>query len=458
MHRLLRSTSVRLAGGYTFLFVLSAALLALVFWWRAEAYLDHEVNAVILSDAQAIGDRLQDFGLPGAIETITQRIDQHADEHAIYLLADPTLAPVSGNLAAWPRRVGPHPGWYEVELAREGRLHATRILYASLPHGFHLLVGRDVQDLVAIRQTLLDGLAWAACAAALLGMAGGLTLRRALLARLEAINRAASGIIRGDLSQRVPTRGSDDEFDQLADTINSMLQQIEILVEGVRNASNAVAHDLRTPLTELRGRLEVLLRSRPTVETALEQVGEAVDDLDRLIGVFNALLRLADIDSGARLSGFSRVDLDRIVLEIAELYGPLAEEKSIRLSLPEPTGLSLDGDPFLVAQAIGNLVDNAVKFAPPDSEIAIRLSTADGRITLGVADQGPGIPADERGKVTERFFRGQAAKATQGLGLGLSLVAAVARLHGGTLELADAHPGLVASLSLPAGSLGPVAK
>jgi len=184
-----RSTAMRLAVGYAVLFVLSSIILVGFFWWRTEAYLDREVNAVILSDAQAIGDRLQDFGLSGAVETITQRIRQHADEHAIFLLADPSLTPIAGNLDAWPLRVGHSAGWYQIELTRNDKLYAARTLYVGLPQGFHLLVGRDVQDLVAIRRSIIDGLGWVVLAAVILAMIGGLLVRRAILSRVDAINR-----------------------------------------------------------------------------------------------------------------------------------------------------------------------------------------------------------------------------------------------------------------------------
>lgn len=447
----IRSTSVRLAAGYALLFVLSSALLMALLWWRTAAYLEREVDAVILSDAEAIGDRLQDFGLPGAAETVNQRVNDHADEHAIYLLADPTLSRVAGNLVAWPRRVGPHPGWYEVELARDDRLHATRILYVALPHGFHLLVGRDVQDLVAIRHSFLSGLGWTALIAIAIALAGGLLVRRALQRRVEEINGIASGIGLGDLSRRVPESGWGDEFDQLAQTVNGMMQQIEILVEGVRNASNAVAHDLRTPLAEVRGRLEEILRAPPADGTILAEVQSAVEDLDRLIEVFNALLRLADIDSGRRLAGFRDVPLSGIVAEVAELYAPLAEDRGIVLDVGMDDAGTVRGDPFLLAQAIGNLVDNALKYAPAGGRVDLRMTQnpVDRRIAISVADTGPGIPDEEKARVTERFFRGATAGTTAGLGLGLAVVAAVARLHGGSLLLSDGSPGLVATLSLP---------
>jgi signal transduction histidine kinase len=308
-----------------------------------------------------------------------------------------------------------------------------------------------VQDLVAIRRSIVDGLGSVVLAAMILAMIGGLLVRRAILHRVDAINRTASGIVQGDLSRRLPSRGSSDEFDQLAQTINGMLQQIEVLVDGVRNASNAVAHDLRTPLAELRGRLEEVLRNPPPPDATLREIQAAVEDLDRLIEVFNALLRLAEIDSGTRLAGFREIRLDSIAAEVAELYAPLAEEKRIDLRTDLQPGIMVKGDPFLLAQAIGNLLDNALKYAPSGGRVSLTLALADdGGAVIGVADNGPGIPQEEMPKVTDRFFRGSAGRGTAGLGLGLSVVAAVARLHGGSLRLADAAPGLIVTLLLPA--------
>ncbi|MGH6981372.1 MAG: ATP-binding protein [Stellaceae bacterium] len=451
MIRLLRSVSVRLALGYAAIFILSSFLLVGALWWRTAAYLDREVDAVILADAQSVGDRLHDFGLMGALETVRDRAEAEADDHAIYLLADPALHRLAGNLSAWPVQIGGAPGWYEIGLARGGRLHATRIIYAELPGGYRLLVGRDVQDRVAIRRTILGGLAWAVGIAVLLAVVGGLLIRRGVLGQVEAINRTTAAIVRGDLARRLPTQGSTDEFDQLSQTINGMLGQIQILIEGVRNASNTVAHDLRTPLTELRNRLEELLRRRPPLDEAWTEVQAAVGDLDRVIGVFNALLRLAEIDSGARISGFREVRLGDVAGEVAELYGPVAEAKGSDLAYAAPgETLAVQGDPDLLAQAISNLVDNAVKFSPPGGTVTIDVARIGGDAEVRVADRGPGIPDPEKTEVVRRFYRGDAGKGKAGVGLGLSVVAAVAKLHAGRLEFADGDPGLIVTLILQA--------
>lgn len=444
--RLLRSASVRIALTYAALFIVSTLLLVGYLWWRTASYLERETEAVILADTRAIGDRLRDFGLPGALLAINDRVKRAADEHAIYLLTDPLLTPVGGNISAWPAEVGREPGWYEVGLEQDGKLRATLVLNVDLPSDFHLLVGRDVQDRAAIRAVILNALASAGVAALLLAAAGGIMLRRAVIRRVETINRTTAAIVQGDLGRRLPVARSADEFDQLTGTINEMLEQIQLLVEGVQGASDAIAHDLRTPLAEMRGRLEALQRARPPAGATFEEIAKTIADIDRLIAVFNALLRLADIRSGVRRSGFRDVELDRVVADAAEFYGPMAEEKEMALDLGALAPTVVRGDPDLLAQAIGNLLDNAIKYSPPRGRISLELATSgDGMASVKVRDGGPGIAPAERKLVTRPFYRGRHHEIA-GTGLGLSLVEAVARLHGGRLELADNNPGLAATL------------
>ena len=449
MIKLLRSTSLRLALGYAILFVVSSVLLLGLVWWNTTGYLDRETDAVIPADIRAIGDRLRDFGLPGAIQTVNERVIADVDRKAIYLLTDPFLKPLAGNVDAWPGKIGRTPGWYEIDLVYQNRLHATRFLHVVLPGNFQLLVGRDVQDRVAMRALFLRSLAWAVLVAVAFAILSGLLLRRTVLRRIETINRTANAIVQGDLGRRMPLRDANDEFDHLARTINAMLDQIQQLIEGVRNVSNAIAHDLRTPLTELRARLEGLLRTRAHDEKMLDELGEAIGDIDRLIGIFNALLRLAEVDAGLRRAGFTKVDVAALAQDIAELYGPTAEAKDIALSIDLAPDLQVDGDPFLLAQAVGNLVDNAVKYTPSGGRIALSANATDQGIVIAVADSGPGIAESERDQVTKRFYRGDASRGSSGAGLGLSLVEAVVRLHGGRLALSDNQPGLRASMVLP---------
>lgn len=455
MPKLLRSTASRLALTFAALFMVAALALAGLLWWNTTGYLDRETDAVIAADTRAIGDRLSDFGLAGAVQTMNERIAADADNRAIYLLTDPRLRPLGGNVDAWPLKVGPRPGWYEVELVHRNRLHMARLLHVTLPGNFQLLVGRDVQDRVEMRNLFLRGLTWAGMGALAFAFFGAWLIRRAVERRIEGINRTATAIVQGDLARRVPMRDADDEFDQLVATINRMLDQIQQLIEGVRNVSNTIAHDLRTPLAETRARLEGLLR-QPAGPNALDAasldgIAAAIADIDRLIGVFNALLRLAELDTGLRRASFAQVDLAALLDDAAELYGPMAEAKGLALESHTEAGLGLNGDRQLLAQAIGNLLDNAVKYTPAGGSIRLRAEAGvDGRILISVADSGPGIPEDERARVVQRFYRGDASRHAEGVGLGLSLVEAVARLHGGELRLDPNNPGLRAILALPA--------
>jgi signal transduction histidine kinase len=281
----------------------------------------------------------------------------------------------------------------------------------------------------------------------LLGVLAGWMIRRSLLAEVRGISQTASAIVAGDLSRRLPIRGDAHELDILAQTINRMLEQIEQLLHGVRNVSNAIAHDLRTPLAELRSRLEELVVTRPPPGQVHAEIESAVADVDRVIGIFNALLRLAEIDTGARRSGFVQVDLVKVAAEAAEFYQPLAELKGVKLAFESDGEQTVAGDPLLLAQAVGNLIDNALKFAPLNGAITVATARRrDGTAEVVVADDGPGIPEAEKSRVSQRFYRGDASRGTPGVGLGLSLVEGVARLHGGALELADNRPGLRATL------------
>jgi signal transduction histidine kinase len=441
---------MRLALGYAGLFIASSLLLVGLLWWRTAGYLDREIDAVIVADTQAVAERLRDFGLPGAIEGVAERAGANGDKSAIYLLVNPLGEPMAGNLNAWPPEVGRTTGWRQSEMLHDGRTHTTRLLSVGLPGGFRLLVGRDVEDREQVRALILNGLVWAIGAALIIAALGGMLARRAVLERIESISRTTAAIVQGDLAQRVPERQSADEFDQLAHMINRMLEQIQQLIEGVRNVSNAVAHDLRTPLAEARARLEYLLRNRSGAEELFAGIEATIDEIDRLIAMSNALLRLAEIDSGVRRSGFRRVDLAEIVLEIADLYRPTAEAKAIAFNVDAPAGLTADGDPFLVAQAVGNLVDNAIKYTPTHGKIDVRIvEHGGGEVEIAVIDNGPGIADSDKARATERFYRGDSSRGKAGVGLGLSVVAAVAKLHGGGVVFTDNHPGLTASLILP---------
>jgi hypothetical protein len=315
----------------------------------------------------------------------------------------------------------------------------------------YLLVGRDNLLFKPLQTFFWYGLTAAIAVLCIAGLFVGLITRRALMSRVHSIRRTVSAIIHGDLKHRLPTHLNDDELNTLSRTINGMLDQIEQLVHGVRNVSNSIAHDLRTPLAELRSRLEQLSLIRPSGEETYTEIDGAVADVDRVIRIFDALLRLAEIDAGLRRSGFVSLDASDLAANAVEFYDPAAELKSIDLKFQSDGPLWVAGDPVLLAQALSNLIDNALKYAPQNGaiEVAVRKRGA-ASVEISVADNGPGIDAAEKCKVMERFYRGDASRGTPGVGLGLSLVQAVAKLHGSPLELYDQAPGLRVVLSMPA--------
>jgi signal transduction histidine kinase len=280
-------------------------------------------------------------------------------------------------------------------------------------------------------------------------------IRRAVLVRVDGIHQTVQAIVRGDWSHRLPTKSSSDELNTLSRTINGMLDQIEQLLQGVRDVSNSIAHDLRTPLAELRSRLEELSLTRPEPEETFAEIDGAVVDVDRVILIFNALLRLAEIDTGMRRSGFVPVNAADIARQAVDFYLPAAEIEGVSLSYRGTGPTAIYGDPVLLAQAIGNLIDNALKYTTAGGDISVEVQAlADAKVQITVADDGPGIPDAEKPKVSARFYRGDASRGTPGVGLGLTLVASVAKVHGGALDFADNNPGLRANMIISAQSAG----
>jgi signal transduction histidine kinase len=281
----------------------------------------------------------------------------------------------------------------------------------------------------------------------LLGFIGGVFVSRNMLSRLDSINRTSEDIIQGDLSRRVPTTRSNDEFDVLANNLNRMLDRNERLMKGMREVTDSVAHDLRSPLNRLRNRLETAL-SHSEGDNA-DQIQSAIEETDRLITTFNALLLIAEAEAGAAREAMKPMTLAPVVEGVAELYAPLAEEKGIRLAVKPGGPAPIEGNKSLVSQALANLVDNAIKYTPEGGEVTLAASETPGGVELCVADTGSGIPAEDRSRVMERFVRLEASRNSPGTGLGLSLVAAVARLHDAVFTLDDNKPGLRATLRFP---------
>jgi signal transduction histidine kinase len=447
MNRLLRSSSVSLALGYFAFGVIALILFAAPLWYAWEVTLEHRRAEILRSDAQSLTDVFYREGPAGLKSFIDQRVHMNIAGDRILLLTDPASQKLAGNLTAWPAGVRVDPGTHTVNVALAG--HPTRAVFVRtvLPGGYNLLVGRDLAPWVPVAKYSWYGLSGAIATLAIVGAWGGMLIRRAVLLRVESIRTAVLAIVQGDLSHRLPTKGSADELDTLSRTINVMLDDIEQLVHGIRDVSNAIAHDLRTPLTELRSRLEELAVTRPSAEETFGEIDGAVTDVDRVIGIFNALLRLAEIDTGARRSGFGLVNATELGSDAVEFYRPAAELKAVTLMFRATRRVLVSGDALLLAQAVGNLIDNALKYAGDNKAVNVEVHQhQSGAVEISVSDNGPGIPVEERSKATQRFYRGDSSRSTPGVGLGLALVAAVAKLHGGSLELTDNHPGLRATL------------
>jgi signal transduction histidine kinase len=448
---LLRSASIRFAVIYAGLLAISTAMLAMFLWWATAGLLNRQVDAAIRADARGLMERWEEGGIPSLVLTINDRLAENLDDDAIYLLVNPELQPLAGNLAHWPAVVQRTDGFYELPVQRAGVPSIARVKRLDLPGNYYLLVGRDVRNRAQLRRLLTDALLWAMLVVVLMASAGALVVRNLFRRTLANVSETATAIAAGDLSRRVRLSGRGDEFDQLAETINDMLDRIARLMEGVRQVSNAIAHDLRTPITRARARLEEAANHAHTAEDLRAAIERATDDLDGIVAVFQALLRIAEIEAGSRRSSFAMFDLRPVLDGIEELYSVVAEEKQVQLIVTAPPSLPVFGDQALVQQAIANLVDNAVKFSPPSGIVSITASPLETGASVSVADQGPGIPAADRARAVERFYRGEQARSTPGSGLGLSLVQAVAQLHGGWLRLEDADPGLRATLFLPRG-------
>jgi len=445
----MRSSATTLALSYVTFGIAALVLFAAPLWYAWQVTIHDSRTELLRVDAQRFAEVFRREGPTGLTGFINTRVGMQIAGERILLLTDPELHPLAGNLPAWPANIPTDAGIYTRDMTLGGHQTQAMFVHTVLPGGYNLLVGRDQALFAPLTTRFWYGLAAAVGVLLIAGALGGLMVRRSVLVRVDGIRHAVQAIMQGDLSHRLPTHSSSDELDTLARMINGMLEQIEQLVHGVRDVSNSIAHDLRTPLAELRSRLEELSLTRPQPEETFAEVDAAVADVDRVIGVFNALLRLAEIDAGMRRSGFVAVDAAELARQAVEFYLPAAELKGITLSFHGEEPVRVSGDPVLLAQALGNLIDNALKYAGQDGTIEVAVATgADGRARISVADHGPGIPDEEKPKVPGRFYRGDVSRGTPGVGLGLSLVESVARLHGGDLELLDNDPGLRARMAI----------
>jgi signal transduction histidine kinase len=455
--KLFRATAFKLTLVIFGLSVVGSALVLGVVAWQVIKLVDAETQQTIEEQAKGLAEQYDGGGVRRLGEVIEKR--SHQPGSSLYLLTNNAGEPLAGNVAQLPPGVLDHVGvvdtpYETVDESTPGRRALARIF--ALPGGFRLLVGRDLGDRARIGAVMVHAMAVSLVFFAALAALGALFVARRVLRRIDAMNSSARAIMAGDLSLRLPVSGSGDELDRLAAGLNDMLARIAELMTGLREVSDNIAHDLRTPLTRLRNHAEAALRSADdpaAYRTALERT---IEESDGLIRIFNALLAIARAEAGADSAGIGAFDLGEAVESVAELYAPVAEENGATLKIEAARGLMVVGNRELIGQAVANLIDNAVKHGAPKDEAAAKgeiavVARRDGAsVAIEVADHGPGIPADDRARALERFVRLEGARSRPGSGLGLSLAAAVMHMHGGALRLDDNNPGLKVTATLPA--------
>jgi signal transduction histidine kinase len=450
-NKLFRSSTFRLALIYMVLF--SASVLALLgfIYWSTAGYMSRQADETIRAEIKGLAERYETDGLGGLTAQLADRLTaQQPGDSSIYLLTDSQLNPMVGNIDRWPRVRENEQGWINFELSGSNtkRIHRARARAFILKRHFHLLVGRDISELEDSQKLIIRTLIWGMAITLALALLGGVMMSRSMMRRIELINRTSREIMSGDLTKRIPTSQSGDDFDALADNLNRMLDQIELLMDGVRRVSDNIAHDLRTPLARLRRGLESVRMSDAQGKSRRELVDNAVNEVDGLLATFNALLRIARIESEARREGFDQIELSPLLRDVGDLYGPVAEEKGLEFKLVCESSMTLYGDRDLLFQSLANILDNAIKYTPAGGSITMRVDDRLRRVII--CDTGPGIPESERDKVFQRFYRLDRSRTSVGSGLGLSLASAVAKLHGIELTLGSNDPGLCVTLQMPA--------
>jgi signal transduction histidine kinase len=443
----LDTSPFRIAIVYSIVFAIGAAALIYAVDFAVSRVVDGSTDNLIEAEVQGLREQMLVLSRGDFIELVEQRSQDQDVRGAVYLMVDPQLRPVAGNVPAWPK-INTKEKWFlfkvSVPFGDETRDHEMRARYFALPGGYQMLVGHDVQERQDVKSLMMRGLIAAVVLTLLLGLGGGFWMGRRILAQAGAISAVATQIMRGDLSQRLPVRDADDEINTLAREINTMLDKIEQLTLGMRTVLDSAAHDLRTPLNRLQASAEGAMASLTPGSAERRVLERVTSEVDRMRGTLDALLRIALAETGTVAR--EQVDLSELVGSVVELYAPVSEERGIVLESSVAPGAHVQGNRQLLAQALANLLDNAIKFTPDGGHIHVALDGSGSAPQVIVEDNGPGIPADKREMVLGRRVRLDEARNVPGSGLGLSLVAAVTKLHGAHLVLDDAGPGLKVSL------------
>jgi signal transduction histidine kinase len=459
--KLLRTTAFKLTLVYLVVFALFAVFLLGYFAFNTRRLITEQITQTVDVEVQGLADQYNEGGIRRLVLIVEARSRRPGS--SLYLVTTPTGEGLAGNVGSLPQGVMTTQGWSETVYRRidesdTSELHRALVRVYHLPGGFRMLVGRDLEERDRIFDVVLDAGKWSAAIVVILGLGGGFFIARRVLRRVDAMTDTTRTIMGGDLSGRLPVAGTGDELDRLAENLNAMLERIEALMHGLKEVSDNIAHDLKTPLTRVRNRAEEALRMRTGEAGYRETLESIIEESDALIRTFNALLMIARAESGQARDNMAEFDAAEVARGVGELYEPLAEEKGLKLDVSAAGPAPAIGNRELVSQALANLVDNAIKYAIPGLHkngagggIAVKAVAEGDRILLTVADSGPGIPEGDRERAVERFVRLEKSRSVPGSGLGLSLASAVARLHGGELRLEDNQPGLRAVIALPRG-------
>lgn len=467
---ILKTTAARLSALYLILFAISAVVLVFYMTSLSARMLTAQTMETINEEVADLARSYQRGGLPRLVRVIELRARQPGAN--LYLIADTNGRILSGNVETLQPGVIEKEGWTEVPFSYErygegaernaqprqqadpSARHDAIALVLRLPNQMIMLVGRDLGEPQRFRSVIQRSLAIALGMMGLGGILIWFLVGRRALKRIDSVSAASRRIMGGDIGERLPVTGAGDEFDRLSENLNVMLARIASLNEGLRQVSDNIAHDLKTPLTRLRNRAEAALAADATPAEYRAALEQTIGESDQLIKTFNAILMISRLEAGYSTETLSQVDLAAAVRDVVELYEPVAEEAGVSLEAKAAGRISIEGNRELIAQALSNIVDNAIKYssgAPQAATVKVSLETAADGINLSVTDDGPGIPdAVDRGRVTERFVRLEKSRSQPGSGLGLSLASAVMKFHGGRLDLLPANPGLSVVMRFPA--------
>jgi signal transduction histidine kinase len=438
-----RTTSFRLSVLFLALFGVSTVAFFGFLYWQATSYLNSSVDKWIQRDSV---DYLN------ALAEIVPRLQTHAerdpDAWRPFGLFDSSGRYIAGNLRSLPERPVRLGHYFEYKLSRDGKEMPFRGVGYRMPNDDVLILSYNVNEIYGFKHLLLEAMAWGGILVFAIGIAGAVITGLGAVRQINGITGAVERIVIGNLAERLPTRRGAGDLDRLVYLVNGMLDDIERLMREVKGVTDDIAHDLRTPLTRLLGGLERARRRTTSAEEYARAVDAAIAETKAVLGTFSSLLRIAEVEDGARRAGFTRLDLGQIAADVVEFHAPVAEERGVSLSFDtEATShAQMSGDPSLMFEAISNLVDNAIKFTPTGGRVSVHTLCYKGRTGVAVSDNGPGIPVHERDAVLRRFHRLEKSRHTPGSGLGLSLVAAVAKLHGLTLSIDSSYPGACVTL------------